>query len=117
MRHRDGLTVFSTQHGRICPRCGWPVADCRCATTDEQPVPEKITARLRLERAGRRGKTVTVIEGLPRNPAFLKELAGELKRACGTGGAVVEDRIEVQGDQMERLRAVLERKGWRVKTQ
>ena len=36
------------------------------------------------------GKTVTVVDGLPRNTAFLKDLSQELKRACGTGGAVFE---------------------------
>ncbi len=81
----------------------------------EQPVPDRIVARLRIERAGRRGKTVTVVEGLPRNTAFLKELAGELKKACATGGKVVEDRVEIQGDHRERLRGLLGAKGWTVK--
>ena len=119
MKQGDGRTVFSTELGRVCPRCGWPATDCRCAATmaaaAEQPVPAKITARLRIERAGRKGKTVTVVEGLPRNATFLKDLAGELKRACGTGGTIVEDRVEIQGDQMERIRTLLEKKGWKVK--
>ena len=41
-----------------------------------------------MEKKGRGGKTVTVVYGLPNNAAFLKELCSELKRACGTGGAV-----------------------------
>jgi len=81
----------------------------------EQPVPDRIVARLRIEKAGRRGKTVTVVESLPRNTAFLKELAGELKRACATGGKIVEDRIEIQGDHREKLRGLLQAKGWVVK--
>ena len=78
-------------------------------------MPDRIVARLRIEKAGRRGKTVTVVEGLPRNSRFLKELAGELKRACATGGKAVDDRVEVQGDHVERLRQLLTAKGWRVK--
>ena len=72
-------------------------------------------ARLRIEKAGRRGKTVTVVESLPRNSAFLKQLAGELKRACGSGGKAGESHVEIQGDHRDRLRTLLEAKGWRVK--
>jgi translation initiation factor 1 len=107
--------VYSTDRGRICPTCGWPAASCRCSSSFDHPVPDRVVARLRIERAGRRGKTVTVVESLPRNAAFLKELAGELKRACATGGKVVEDRIELQGDHRDRLREVLGKKGWVVK--
>jgi translation initiation factor 1 len=78
-------------------------------------VPDRITARLRIERAGRRGKTVTVVEGLPRNTEFLKGLLKELKRGCATGGTASEDRIELQGDHRDRLRDLLRDKGWTVK--
>jgi len=56
-----------------------------------------------------------VIYDLPRNQPFLKALAGELKRACGAGGSVVENTVEIQGDLRDRIRAVLEKKGWTVK--
>ena len=68
-----------------------------------------------MEKKGRGGKTMTVVYGLPPNAAFLKALAGELKRACGTGGAVVDGGVEIQGDLRDRVRAVLVRKGWTVK--
>ena len=74
-----------------------------------------MTARLRIEKAGRKGKTVTVVEGLPRNRTFLAELAKELKRACGSGGTAVEDRVEIQGDHRAALRDRLAAKGWVVK--
>jgi translation initiation factor 1 len=108
-------TVYSTEGGRSCPKCGWPTKNCRCSTSVDQPVPDRITARLRIEKARRRGKTVTVIESLPRNTPFLKDLAGELKRACATGGKIIEDRIEIQGDHREKLRELLSAKGWVVK--
>ena len=72
-------------------------------------------ARLLVEKARRGGKTVTVIDGLPRNQPFLEGLASELKKACGTGGTVADGRVEIQGDQRERLRELLERRGWIVK--
>ena len=81
----------------------------------EQAVPDKITARLRIEKAGRKGKTVTVVESLPRNRGFLKDLAGELKRACGSGGKAGENHVEVQGDHREKIRDLLRSKGWLVK--
>ena len=81
----------------------------------EQAVPDRIVARLRIEKAGRKGKTVTVVEGLPRNRAFLKELAAELKRTCGSGGKAGETHIEVQGDHREKIRDLLRSKGWTVK--
>jgi translation initiation factor 1 len=55
------------------------------------------------------------VDGLPRNPTFLKDLGQELKRACGTGGAVRETAVEVQGDQRDRVRALLIAKGFVVK--
>ena len=72
-------------------------------------------AKLRLESSGRGGKSVTVIDGLPRNEAFLAELARELKKALGTGGAVRESVVEIQGDRREALRERLAAKGWVVK--
>jgi translation initiation factor 1 len=91
------------------------VADCRCSSRLDEPVPDRLTVRLRIERAGRKGKTVTVVEGLPRNPTFLKTLANELKRACGTGGTVADDRVEIQGDHLAMLRTLLASRGWTVK--
>ena len=58
---------------------------------------------------------MTVVYGLPQNPEFLKQLSQELKRACGAGGTVVEDGIEIQGDLGARVRAALEKKGYVVK--
>jgi translation initiation factor 1 len=116
---RNGRLVYSTDKGRVCPGCGWPVRDCRCSTrAAAEPVPSrsgKIVAKLRMEKKGRGGKTVTVVAGLPRNAAFLRELCQELKRACGTGGAVSEDTIELQGDLRDRIREYLLNKEFIVK--
>ena len=70
-------------------------------------MPATLACVLRLEKKGHGGKTVTVVDGLPQNTAFLWSLASELKRACGTGGTVGEGRIEIQGDQRERVEVFL----------
>ncbi len=108
--------VYSTSVGRVCAQCGWPQTDCRCSKNlNLDPVPSRVVAKLRLEKKGRGGKAVTVIYDLPRNAAFLKELGQDLKRACGTGGTVVDDSIELQGDLRERVREFLVKKNFIVK--
>jgi translation initiation factor 1 len=113
----DGRIVYSTGIGKVCPGCGWPVKDCKCSSKRnvDESVPGRIVAKLRMEKKGRGGKTVTVVYDLPQNAAFLKELAQELKRTCGTGGAVSDNTIELQGDLRERVREHLNKKGWVVK--
>jgi translation initiation factor 1 len=117
MNDRNSRPVYSTSGGSLCPTCGWPQRDCKCSSqfARDEPVPARVVAKLRMEKKGRGGKTVTVVYDLPRNQAFLKDLAAELKRACGTGGAVVDNTVEVQGELRERVRDVLSKKGWTVK--
>jgi translation initiation factor 1 len=107
--------VFSTQTGSTCPKCGWPQRDCRCSERRDEPVPAKIVAKLRIEKSGRGGKTVTVVDGLPKNRELLKQIAGELKRACGSGGTVGDGAVEIQGDHRDALRPLLQARGWTVK--
>jgi translation initiation factor 1 len=111
-----GRLVYSTGAGRVCPGCGWPADNCQCSKPGkDESIPARIVARLRMEKKGRGGKTVTVVDGLPRNESFLKNLGQELKRACGTGGAVSDGAIELQGDLRDRIRDVLVKKGFVVK--
>ena len=111
-----GRLVYSTNLGRVCAGCGWPTRDCKCSQhSDDEPIPGRIVAKLRLEKKGRGGKTVTVVAGLPQNGAFLKDLCQDLKRACGTGGTVVDCGVELQGDLRARVRESLLKKGFTVK--
>jgi len=59
--------------------------------------------RVRLERQGRGGKVVTVVEGLAGHPARIEEIAKTLKSRCGAGGTVKGRTIEVQGDHRDRI--------------
>lgn len=112
----NARVVYSTALGRLCPTCGVPVDQCggRHDSADE-PVPARIVAKLRVERKGRGGKTITVIDGLPRNAEFVKDLCQELKRAAGCGGTVGEGTVELQGDLRDRARELLARRGFTVK--
>lgn len=100
----------------MCPGCGWPEDNCRCSRKGaDEPVPVRVVAKLRVEKAGRGGKTVTVVYDLPRNAEFLKNLCQELKRACGAGGTVQDRAVEIQGDLRDRIRELLLKKGFGVK--
>jgi translation initiation factor 1 len=112
-----GRLVYSTGLGSICPGCGWPEKDCKCSSqrAPSEAIPNRIVAKLRMEKKGRGGKTVTLVYGLPDNAVFLKDLCSELKRACGTGGAVAEGAVELQGDLRDRVRDYLVKKGFVVK--
>jgi translation initiation factor 1 len=94
------------------------LSNCQCSTTlkhGKDAVPDRPVARMRMEKKGRGGKTVTVIYGLPNNTDFLKTLCSDLKKACGCGGAITEDGVELQGDLRARARVNLEKKGFVVK--
>jgi predicted translation initiation factor SUI1 len=81
----------------------------------KEPARTPVTVKVGRETKGRRGKGVTTVSDLPLDEAGLRELAATLKQRCGTGGTVKEGRIEIQGDQRDRLAAVLESLGYRVK--
>lgn len=63
--------------------------------------------RVRLERQGRGGKVVSVVENLPGHPARIEELARLLKGRCGAGGTVKGRTVEIQGDHRDRIVACL----------
>ncbi|WP_110670713.1 translation initiation factor Sui1 [Salinicola halophilus] len=109
--------VYSTEHGETCPSCRRPLADCECAAQAES---ERLAAldgivRIRRETSGRKGKGVTTVAGVPLAETELKALAKTLKKRCGTGGAVKDGIIEIQGDHRETLKTELETQGYRVK--
>ncbi len=60
------------------------------------------------QKAGRGGKTVTVVKGfvgigLPEK----EQLAKAMQKACGTGGTVKHGQIEIQGDKRQEVARIL----------
>jgi translation initiation factor 1 len=107
--------VYSTEHGRMCPACGRPVAECVCPQKKEAiPVGDGVV-RVSRETKGRKGKGVTVITGLPLDEEHLQGLATDLKRKCGAGGTVKGHTIEIQGDHRDLLLEELKQRGYTVK--
>ena len=77
--------------------------------------PKKQDLRIQATRAGRKGKTVTVISGLQHNQDNLTKLLKKLKSQCGTGGTLKEGKIEIQGEHKQKLLDILIKLGYKAK--
>lgn len=104
-----GGLVYSTDAGRMCPQCRQALADCRCKTAAAPAGDGRV--RVSRESAGRGGKTVTMVRGLPLDPTALAALGKQLRAACGTGGTTKDGTLELQGDHVERVLAWLQARG------
>jgi translation initiation factor 1 len=71
--------------------------------------------KVSLDKSGRAGKAVSLVEGFSGPAAELEKLAKELKNLCGTGGSAKEGQILIQGDQRSKIAGFLEKKGARVR--
>ena|SRR5688572_4085174 len=112
--------VYDSAIGRTdrCSYCKRRLEACVCPNRQQAATSPRGDGIVRVsrDRKGRRGKTVTVVTGLPGDAAALEELAGLLKRLCGSGGTVTDaGQVEVQGDHRERVAARLSELGHRVK--
>jgi translation initiation factor 1 len=112
-RVSTGGLVYSTDAGRMCPGCRRPIAQCTCRQA-APPAGDGIVRVLR-ETKGRGGKAVTVVKGVPLDAAGIVKVGQELKAACGSGGTVKDGTIEVQGDHVDKVMALLQQRGWTVK--
>jgi translation initiation factor 1 len=123
---RGDRLVYSSESGRICPACGRKISVCDCrgkgarariATRDEEEALRASDGVVRVGRStkGRGGKVVTTVVGVPGGEDGRKQLAADLKRVCGTGGAVKEGVIEIQGEHRDTLIRELERRGFKTK--
>ena len=99
-----------------CERCGALEEDCQCPPAPIPRIPpDKQTAKLAVEKR-KKGKVVTVVRGLPAEGNDLAELLTQLKTACGAGGALKDDTLEIQGKHLDRVREVLTQLGYRIKS-
>ena len=75
---------------------------------------KKFTIVFRLEKNGRGGKVVTILDQLPNHETYVKELTKELKIKCGVGGSYKIEagvsQIEIQGDKREAIKKILDLK-------
>lgn len=92
------------------------------AAQSEEPQPAGIveqqgnaTLDIVLDRKGRKGKTATIICGFKGDDDALKDLAGELKRRCGTGGSSRGGEILLQGDWRQKVHEVLTQMGFKAR--
>jgi translation initiation factor 1 len=88
--------------------------DLRKARDPQPSRPQGGRVKVRREVAGRRGKAVTTISGVPLDDAGLRELAGRLKKRCGVGGSAKGGVIELQGDHRDVVVEVLRAEGYDV---
>ncbi|MBW1212451.1 stress response translation initiation inhibitor YciH [Pantoea allii] len=101
---RDNPLVYSTDAGRLT----------QSEPKAERPKGDGIV-RIQRQTSGRKGKGVCLITGVDLDESALNQLAAELKKKCGCGGAVKEGVIEIQGDKRDLLKSLLEAKGMKVK--
>lgn len=77
--------------------------------------PEQQQLKIEVSRKGRKGKTVTIVSGFQSSLETLEPLAKQLKNQCGSGGAVKDNTIEVQGDHRDKIQQVLKGLGYKTK--
>ncbi len=101
---KNSKLVYSTDQGRIK----------ESETPAQLPQGDGIV-RLKRETKGRKGKGVTLVTGINASNDELKKIAKTLKQQCGVGGAVKDGIIEIQTDDRNKLKSVLEKLGHTVK--
>ncbi len=121
MRSKPGRTVYSTES---------PVARKEDAVRREPTLPAvselpfRQSPRVRLDRSGRGGKTVTVAGPLVLTREEAEALLASWKKLCGSGGALKAGKtregapafeLEIQGDHADRLVAELLKEGYKAK--
>ena len=102
----------------MCPQCGQPAQTCSCKGKQAKPVVHATTdgiIRIRRETKGRKGKTVTTIEGFDPGKDDLKQIAKGLKAKCGTGGSITNGTLVIQGDHRQTIQGELQKQGFTVK--
>lgn len=101
-KHREGV-VYSTSTD----------FDYDYDEVEEQTLPpDEQRLKVRMEKKGRKGKTAVVVTGFVGSDQDLKDLAKELKSACGTGGSAKDGQIIIQGDMRSKIVELLKGKGY-----
>jgi len=97
-----------------CDRCNELEADCQCPPPPPERKPaESQSAQVSIEKR-KRGKVVTLVQGLSEPDTDLPLLVKTLKDYCGSGGTLKDSVVEIQGDQQKRVKEKLAVLGYRV---
>ncbi len=121
MNSNSKLVWSNDPKDQRCPKCKEFQQDCKCETEVSSAFVKSNNwvAIFRMESKGRGGKTVTVIDNLPKQELFLKDLCKELKAKCGVGGTYLMDGkegiIEIQGDKRTQIKAIFDKKNYKYK--
>jgi translation initiation factor 1 len=98
-----------------CERCNLPEEECKCPPPEpEKKAPQKQSLRVAAEKR-KHGRTMTVVRDLIPSENDLHAILQKLKNACGAGGTIDGDNIEVQGNHVDRVKAELQKLGYRVR--
>jgi len=115
-KKNDTRLVYSSDgsHLKICKKCR--EEPCQCVDQVENLVPvvlKKLKCKMRIEKAARGGKIVTVIFDLPYNPPYFESLLKKIKSQLGTGGSLKKNHphltIEIQGDHRDKIQKIWEK--------
>ena len=104
----------------LCPKCRKTVETCDCPSFDPaKPKREQFVLSVRLDRKGRKGKSVTLVRGLPADEKLLHELSKTLKTRLGGGGTFYIDGefgvVEVQGEHVRAVVDLLAEQGFQAR--
>ena len=109
MSEEKSRLVYSTD--KVIPRKDDPAGK----TAQTRILPSQQRLAVRLERKGRGGKSVTLIEGLQMSQKDRESFLNQLKTRLGTGGALKNEVLELQGDHRNAVVEVLQSKGHKPK--
>jgi len=109
MSKKNSRLVYSTDRARVCPNASQPDKQMK----DKPGTGGDQVIKIRREKKGRAGKTVTTVFGIARSD--LKPTAAAIKQQCGTGGSVKDGVIIIQGDHRPAVKSFLEKRGYTVK--
>lgn len=91
----------------VCQTCGLPKELCVCESIAKEGQKIKVyTAEKKF------GKVYTIIEGIGDKQIHMKELIKKLKSKLACGGSIIETRIELQGNHLHKVMAVLVDEGF-----
>lgn len=116
----DRRVVYSTEHGQLDKSASdnkRRKKKGRKGISNAQTIktPGKQGIRIRRESKGRGGKTVSIVDGLPLGESAMKALLKKLKAQLGTGGALKNGVLEIQGEHRDKLMQLLEKEGYQAK--